>query len=62
MQWYSRTAAATNAPQSGVWWAANGTLNLDFETGNSLVFSYVLDGSNMFCPGERRYRFWERVN
>jgi hypothetical protein len=62
MQWYSRTASGTDGPESGVWLAANGTLNLKFDKGDRLAFAYVLEGTTMFCPREGRYRLWERVN
>jgi hypothetical protein len=62
MQWYSRTANGTNAPESGAWSATKGTLNLKFDKGDRLAFSYVLEGANMFCPREGRYRLWERIN
>jgi hypothetical protein len=62
MQWYSRTANGTDAAESGVWSAAKGTLNLKFDNGDRLAFSYVLEGANMFCPREGRYRLWEHIN
>jgi len=62
MQWYSRTASGTGEPQSGVWSASNGTLNLNFATGDRLAFVYVLEGATMFCPREGRYRLWTRIN
>jgi len=62
MQWYSRTASGTGEPQSGVWSASNGTLNLNFATGDRLAFVYALEGTTMFCPRERRYRLWTRIN
>jgi uncharacterized cupin superfamily protein len=62
MQWYSRTASGTGEPESGVWSASNGTLNLNFATGDRLAFVYVLEGATMFCPREGRYRLWTRIN
>ena len=62
MQWYSRSASGTGAVESGVWSATNGTLNLHFANGDRLAFVYQLDGATMFCPRERRYRLWNRIN
>jgi hypothetical protein len=62
MQWYSRSMSGTRGPEMGLWSAANGTLNLNFETGDRLAFGYVLEGATMFCPREGRYRLWNRIN
>lgn len=62
MRWYIGTASGTAEPESGVWSAENGTLNLKFDNGDRLAFAYILQGATMFCPNEGRYRFWERVN
>jgi hypothetical protein len=54
--------SGTRGPEMGLWSAANGTLNLNFETGDRLAFGYVLEGATMFCPREGRYRLWNRIN
>ena len=62
MQWYSRSASGTRGPEDGNWSASNGTLNLTFDSGDRLVFAYVIEGSNMLFPREGRYKFWQRIN
>ena len=61
MQWYSRTASGINTPENGGWSAGNGTLDLTFANGSRRAFTYVLEGTTMFCPGEGRYRLWTRI-
>jgi hypothetical protein len=70
-QWWSSSGSSLgqsslgqtrSEPECGNWSSLGNTLRLNFDDGRNLTFEYVLEGTSLFFPREKRRRLWERIN
>ena len=64
-QWWSTSVSSTgetrSGPEYGNWSSSGNTLRLEFDDGRNLAFEYVLEGTSLLFPREKRHRLWERI-